>query len=75
MRSAPIRLTKYESGFLLKFVEEQIKIKQDFIAKNEYDETFNVVAMELTNLYDLHKKLDNAFKKCEYIKAYSRKEE
>lgn len=72
MRSAPIRLTKYESGFLLEYIEDVIKQKESDVVKGGLQ---NSIALELTSLYDLHKKIDNAFKKCEYIKAYSRKEE
>ena len=69
MRSAPIRLTKYESGLLLVYVEDLIRDKEASLSNN-----FNLHGLELTNLYDLHKKLDNAFKKCDYRKAYSREE-
>lgn len=76
MRSSPIRLTKYESGLLLSYVASVIDEKNNLISETNYsDDSFNTQAMELTNLYDLYKKLDNAFKKCEYKKAYSRKEE
>lgn len=74
MRSAPIRLTKYESGLLLKFVEDLIEQRESVLQEGDLAPIQNSLAMELTNLYDLHKKLDNAFKKCDYKKKYSREE-
>lgn len=70
MRSAPIRLTKFESGLLLNYLDEDINrcinvISDDTMEKNAYE-------FRLMNLYDLKNKLKNAYNKCDYEKAYSR---
>lgn len=70
MRSAPIRLTKFESGLLLNYLDQEISECLDCIADGTVDKSS--FEFRLMNLYDLKKKLKNAYDKCDYEKAYSR---
>lgn len=70
MRSAPIRLTKFESGLLLNYLDEDIEHCIDVISANTMEK--NAYEFRLMNLYDLKNKLKNAYNKCDYEKAYSR---
>lgn len=72
MRSAPIRLTKFESALLLEYLRDDINECLDKINQNGSDK--NVYEFRIASLYDLKKKLMNAYEKCEYGKAYSRGE-
>lgn len=72
MRSAPIRLTKFESGVLLDYLEKDIKDCKEIIELNGVDK--NSMELRITALYDLRDKMQRAYNKCEYKKAYSRGE-
>lgn len=70
MRSAPIRLTKFESGVLLDYLEKDIDDCKELIELNGVDK--NSMELRITALYDLKAKMQRAYDKCEYQKAYSR---
>ena len=70
MRSAPIRLTKFESGVLLDYLEKDIEDCKELIELNGVDK--NSMELRITALYDLKNKMQRAYNKCEYEKAYSR---
>lgn len=72
MRSAPIRLTKFESGVLLDYLEKDIDDCKELIELNGVDK--NSMELRITALYDLKTKMQRAYDKCEYQKAYSRGE-
>lgn len=70
MRSAPIRLTKFESGVILDYLEKDIRDCQGLIEINGVDK--NSMEFRITALYDLREKMQRAYDKCEYKKAYAR---
>ena len=72
MRSAPIRLTKFESGVLLDYLEKDIEDCKELIELNGVDK--NSMELRITALYDLKNKMQRAYDKCEYKKAYARGE-
>ena len=72
MRSVPIRLTKFESGLLLNYLDTEINQCLEIINEGSMDK--NSFEFRLVNLYDLKKKLVTAYKKLEYQPSYSRDE-
>ena len=70
MRSAPIRLTKFETALMLNYLDTEIRQCLEIIAEGSIDKAS--FEFRLMNLYDLKKKLKNAYDKCDYEKAYSR---
>lgn len=72
MRSAPIRLTKFESGVILDYLDKDINDCKELIELNGVDK--NSMEMRITTLYDLRDKIQRAYDKCEYKKAYARGE-
>lgn len=72
MRSAPIRLTKFESGVILDYLEKDIENCKELIELNSVDK--NSMELRITALYDLKSKIQRAYDKCEYKKAYARGE-
>lgn len=68
MRTAPVRLTKYESGIILEFVNARIK---------ELNETINDIEssnLTMMMLEELRKKMQTVYNKTSYVNAYTRKE-
>ena len=68
MRTAPVRLTKYESGIILEFVNARIK---------ELNETTNDIEssnLTMMMLEELRKKMQTVYNKTSYVNAYTRKE-
>ena len=70
MRSAPIRLTKFESGVILDYLEKDIENCKELIELNSVDK--NSMELRITALYDLKNKIQRAYDKCEYKMAYAR---
>ena len=77
MKSAPIRLTKYESGVLLSYIENKIEdIRVEILTapemktSNEELESLHLDEMMYENL---RIKLKTCYDKCSYQMPYTRK--
>lgn len=77
MKSAPIRLTKYESGVLLNYIDNRIfditmQIDCAYEAKISQEEVESLHLDEMM-LTALKLKLKNCYEKCSYQMPYTRK--
>lgn len=68
MRTAPVRLTKYESGIILEFLNTRIK---ELSETSDDEESSNLTMMMLE---ELRKKMQTVYNKTSYVNAYTRKE-
>lgn len=68
MRTAPVRLTKYESGIILEFLNTRIK---ELSETSDDVESSNLTLMMLE---ELRKKMQTVYSKTSYVNAYTRKE-
>lgn len=79
MKSAPIRLTKYESGVLLSYINNNIESIQNQINNAQYEglEKEFVENLHLTEimLASLKMKLETCYNKCAYQMPYSKRKE
>lgn len=66
MRTAPVRLTKYESGIILDFIDRKMK---ELKCCDPLEASLTLMMLE-----ELQKKMQKVYNKTSYVNAYTRKE-